>query len=163
MISRMEQALQTGGAIALVLMMLVVVIDVVGRNVFNSPLASGTEVTEVLMAGMAFFAFPLLALRQREITVDLFDAATGPSARRMQSAVAGLAAATVFGLLSGQLGVFAQRAMQNGETTAELQLPMTYVWWFMCAMSVTTALAALVVAAFAAAGRVVPLQGATHD
>lgn len=96
---------------------------------------------------MRAHGFPLLALRQKEITVDLIDAVTGPRVRRLQAVAVGLASALVFGLLSFQLGVFAQRALQNGETTAELQLPLTYLWWFMCAMAAATAMGALYVAA----------------
>jgi TRAP-type transport system small permease protein len=161
-ITRVERILQAGGATALVLMMAVVVVDVLGRNFFNRPLASGTEVTEMLMAAMAFLAFPLLALRQKEITVDLIDAATGPLVRRVQAAAAGLAAAGVFGLLSFQLGVFAQRALDNGETTAELQIPLTYLWWFMCAMAAATCAGALFVAARAATGQAAYAGGADH-
>ncbi len=163
MIKRLERILQAAGAGALVLMMVVVVVDVAGRNLFNRPLASGTEVTEMLMAALAFLVFPLLALREKEITVDLIDAATGPGVRRLQSAVAGLAACAVFGLMAFQLGVFAQRAQQYGETTAELQLPMAWVWWFMCAMAVVTSLCALAVAIRCAAGRLGSSVEARHD
>ena len=69
----LEKLVERIAAFALLLMMVVVLIDVIGRGLFNAPLASGTELTEILMAVMAFLAFPLLAYRQRDITVDLLD------------------------------------------------------------------------------------------
>lgn len=147
MIDRLERGVAIGAATALVLLVVVVVVDVVGRNVFNSPLASGTELTELLMAAMVFLSFPLLAWRQRDITVDLFDFLAGsPALRKFQVALAGLVGAIVFALLARQLVVFAQRAAASGESTAQLQIPLAYVWWVMCALSAVTALASLIVA-----------------
>ena len=148
MIKRVEGWMAIGAATVLVLLMLVVLVDVLGRNLFNSPLASGTELTEMLMAVLAFLSFPLLAYRQRDITVDLVDMLAGDRLKKLQIALAGTVGAIVFGLLSWQLVVFAGRAAQSGEATPQLHVPLAYAWWFMSVMSAVTALAALVVAVF---------------
>ena len=142
----LEKLVERIAAFALLLMMLVVLIDVIGRGLFNSPLSSGTELTEILMAVMAFLAFPLLAYRRRDITVDLLDMLGGKGLKKLQVGLAGLCGAVVFGLTAWQLTVFAKRALTNGEISAELHFPLTYLWWFMSAMAALTALAALVVA-----------------
>lgn len=142
---RIERLLGGASAAALVGLMAIVLIDVIGRNLLNSPLASGTELTEILMAVMAFLSFPLLAYRQRDITVDLFDTVTGITMKKLQAALAGVCGAMVFGLLSRQLAVFAERAMSNGETTAELHFPLSYLWWFMSFFAAVSAVAALLV------------------
>jgi TRAP-type transport system small permease protein len=152
-VRRLEKWLAGLAALALVLMMAVVLVDVIGRSLFNAPLASGTELTEMLMVLMTFTAFPVLAYRQRDITVDLLDLLQSPALRKVQLVLAGLAGTAVFGLTARQLAVFAQRAAGNGETTAELQFPLTYLWWFMSALAAMTALAALVVAVRALMGR----------
>jgi len=146
MIARMERWMGAAAATALVLLMLVVLVDVIGRNFFNSPLASGTELTELLLASLAFLSFPLLAYRQRDITVDLLDLMAGERLRRYQVALAGLVGATVFGLLAWQLVVFARRAARSGEATAQLKVPLQYAWWSMSVLAAVTSLAALVVA-----------------
>lgn len=133
-------------AFALLCMMFIVLIDVMGRSLFNAPLASGTELTEILMVILAFMALPVLTLRQRDITVDLLDLLQSRTLRKIQLALAGICGLAVFGLTARQLAVFALRAISNGETTAELQFPLTYLWWFMSLMAALTALAALVVA-----------------
>jgi TRAP-type C4-dicarboxylate transport system permease small subunit len=124
----------------------VVLVDVIGRGLYNAPLASGTELTEMLMAVMAFLAFPLLAYRQRDITVDLLDKLGGKELRKYRLALAGLVGGTLFGLTAFQLSVFARRAAINGEISSQLQIPLGYLWWFMSAMAALTAIAWLVVA-----------------
>ena len=143
-------------ALALTLMMLVVLVDVVGRGLFNAPLASGTELTEMLMAVMAFVAFPLLAYRQRDITVDLLDMFAGKDFKKYQIGLAGVIGAALFSLTAFQLTVFARRAATNGEISSELHLPLGYLWWFMSAMAALTALASLVVAVRAFSANPVP-------
>jgi TRAP-type transport system small permease protein len=146
MIKRVEGWVAAAAATALVLLMLVVLVDVIGRNLFNSPLASGTELTEMLMGTLAFLSFPLLAYRQRDITVDLVDMLAGDRLRRLQVALAGSIGAALFALLSWQAVVFAGRAAQSGEATPQLHVPLAYTWWCICVLAGITALAALVVA-----------------
>jgi TRAP-type C4-dicarboxylate transport system permease small subunit len=144
--NHIEKTVERIAALALTLMMLVVLVDVIGRGLFNAPLASGTELTEMLMAVMAFLAFPLLAYRQRDITVDLLDKLGGKELRKYRLALAGLVGGTLFGLTAFQLSVFARRAAINGEISSQLQIPLGYLWWFMSAMAALTAIAWLVVA-----------------
>lgn len=147
MIDKLERWMGRGAAAALVLLMLIVLIDVIGRDVFNKPLAAGVELTELAMAAMAFLSFPLLAWRQRDITIDLFDFLAGsPALRKLQVALAGVVGAIVFALLARQLVVFAQRAAESGESTAQLHIPLAYAWSVMCVLAAVTALASLVVA-----------------
>ena len=49
---RIERLLGGASALALVCLVAIVLVDVLGRNLLNSPLASGTELTEILMAVM---------------------------------------------------------------------------------------------------------------
>jgi TRAP-type C4-dicarboxylate transport system permease small subunit len=130
---------------ALILMMLVVLVDVVGRGIFNSPLAIGTDLTEVLMMVLVFLSFPLLTYRQRDITVDLFEVVHNPHFKKLQIALAGLCGALVFGLASWQFFIFGERAARSGEMMAEIKLPLSYVWYFMGAFGWITTLAALLV------------------
>jgi len=146
MIKRVEGWVAAAAATALVLLMLVVLIDVIGRNVFNRPLASGTELTEMIMGVLAFLSFPLLAYRQRDITVDLVDMLAGDRLHKVQVALAGSVGAVLFGLLSWQSVTMAVRAAQSGEATPQLHVPLSYTWWCISFLSGVTALAALVVA-----------------
>jgi len=147
MLSFVERWMARLAAAALVLLMVIVLIDVIGRDFFGRPLAAGTELTELVMAAMAFLALPLLAWRQRDITVDLFDFLSGTNTlQKVQVALAGIVGAIVYALLSWQMWVFAQRAMTNGEATAQLQFPLTYAWRAMSMLAAVAALASVIVA-----------------
>lgn len=146
MIKRIEAWVSVGAAVALVLLVLIVLLDVIGRNLFNSPLASGTELTEMLMGVLAFLSFPLLAYRQRDITVDLVDMLAGDRLQKLQVFLAGCVGAALFAVLSWQATVLAGRAALSGEATPQLHMPLSYIWWSISVLAGVTALAALVVA-----------------
>ena len=59
---------------AVILLGLVVLtcVDVVGRYFFNSPVVGAVELVRICMAGIIFFSFPLMFLRNDHIIVDLF-------------------------------------------------------------------------------------------
>lgn len=140
-----EEVLRQTAAVALLLMMTVVVVDVIGRGVFNTPLPSGTDLTEVSMMVMTFLAFPLLTYRQRDITVDLLQVVRNPQFKKLQVALAGLCGTLVFGLTSWQFLIFGERAARSGEMLSELKLPLSYAWYFMGLFGCITAVAALIV------------------
>jgi TRAP-type C4-dicarboxylate transport system permease small subunit len=147
MMRQLERWMEGLAAAALGVLMLIVLVDVIGRDVFNQPLAAGTELTELGMAFMAFVAFPLLALRQRDITVDLFDfVGGGGGTKRFQVVLAGLVGTAVYALVAWQMTTFARRATVSGEATSQMGLPLAWVWWFMCALAVLAATASLAVA-----------------
>jgi TRAP-type C4-dicarboxylate transport system permease small subunit len=156
----MSKTLERWGAIgagtALFALMIVVLLDVLGRNVLNKPLMGGTELTEVLMVVLSFLSFPLLAYRGKHIIVDLFSLPKAPFVRRLELAVTALIGAVVFGLLARQQGVLAMRAARSGEATSELHIPLSWVWWLMAAFSVVTVLVMLAGAVNAMRGRAEP-------
>jgi TRAP-type C4-dicarboxylate transport system permease small subunit len=147
MMNRLERLMEGLAAAALLGLMLIVLVDVIGRDVFNRPLAAGTELTELGMAFLAFVAFPLLALRQRDITVDLYDfiGGGGGGSKRYQVVLAGLVGTAVYGLLAWQMITFARRAAASGEATAQMGLPLGWVWWAMCILGALAAAASLAV------------------
>lgn len=150
---QVERFLTGTAALLLFLMMLVVVVDVFGRGVLNSPLSVGTELTELLMMAMVFVVLPLLAYRQRDITVDIVNIDSMPWVRTLQIALSGLCGTLVFVATVWQFVLFGRRAMESGEILAELQLPLGYVWYFMAAMGSVTALAFFAVLVAVLVGR----------
>lgn len=159
---KFERWVEIAAATALVCLMIIVLVDVIGRDVLNRPLAAGTELTEVAMAFMAFVAFPLLAFRQRDITVDLFETiGSGAVIRKLQILLAGLIGCLVYGLVSVQMVTFAKRASVSGEATPQMGLPLAAIWWFMCVLAALASIASLVVALAALTKH--PIDPAKHD
>ena len=60
-------------AIALVAMMLLTVVDVVGRYVFNHPVPGSSEIIEYLLATLVFGTLPIASAYEEHIVVDILD------------------------------------------------------------------------------------------
>lgn len=58
-------------AIVLLILVALTCVDVVGRYFFSSPLVGAVELVRICMAGIIFFSFPLMFLRNDHIIVDL--------------------------------------------------------------------------------------------
>ena len=59
---RVERTLTAVGSASLLVLMAIVFVDVVARNLLNSPLPWGTEVLEAVLGLMVFALYPVLAL-----------------------------------------------------------------------------------------------------
>lgn len=140
--ARLQRVLEAGSAFALLVLMLVVLVDVVGRNFFNKPLPWGTELLEIVLALMIFLLYPVLGLRSGHITVDLIQ--VPPWVQRVQRVLGGVIGATVFGIIAWCMGRQALRASGYGEATALLHIPLSLVIGGMSAMAIVTSFAFVV-------------------
>jgi TRAP-type transport system small permease protein len=135
---RIERALTAVGTLSLLALMLIVFIDVAGRNLFNSPLLWGTEVMEVLLGLMVFVFYPVLARRHGHIVVDLVPV---PRAlRAFQRLLAGGVGAALFGIIAWTCGRQAIRSAGYGDASAILGIPTAWVLWGMAALAALSAL-----------------------
>jgi len=107
------------------------VFDVIGRNLFRSPLAGATELTELALVGMTFLIYPYLARRRRHIVVDLFDNLMTPLVRRVQAIVSALLGAAIFGALAWRLWIIGERTVGYGDSTPYFNIPVGYAIQFM--------------------------------
>lgn len=105
-------------------LMMVTVVDVVGRSVFDRPLRGGYELSGLLLLVLFFVALPLATAGQRHITVNLIDKAAGP---RLQAALhlfytlAGAAVMIALAVYVARSGFASQR---YHEATMLLRLPI---------------------------------------
>jgi TRAP-type C4-dicarboxylate transport system permease small subunit len=135
------ERLSIGLACALLLVLTgITLLDVLGRDMFNKPLAGATELTELLLVGMTFLAYPAIAWRASHITVDLFDWFRSDALRRFQRMTIGLLGALAFGGLAWQLGTNGVRAEGYGDVTPSLGLHLSWALWFMALLSVITSI-----------------------
>jgi TRAP-type transport system small permease protein len=142
LIRRFETTLEAASAACLIALMLIVLVDVVGRDLLNSPLSAATEVLEILVAAMVFFVYPVLGYHQKHITVDLLH--FSPKVQRAQRFVGALFGIIAFALIACCVGRQALRAMDYGEQSPILGIPLGGV------LAGMSALAAVTVAGFAA-------------
>ena len=139
---RLCRAFALAGGLVLVAMMLMSLVSIIGRAVFNQPLPGDYELVQ-LGCAIAVAAFlPFCQMRGGHVLVDFFTANSRPAVRAaldtLGALLLGLAAAVLtWRLAAGAIGM----RVANDQTTI-LEIP---TWWAMALMVPSFAL-------FAAAG-----------
>jgi TRAP-type C4-dicarboxylate transport system permease small subunit len=140
----LETVLGVAAAAVLFSMMAITAVDVIGRYVFNKPLAGGFEITEMLLALLIYCGLPLVSKRREHIVIDTFDAFMSERVKRCFDVIADV---ICFLTLSGIGFLIFRRAVrvaEYGDTTTVLRLPLAPVAYAMGVMIVMAALIHLV-------------------
>ena len=132
------------GAIILLGLVLLTCVDVIGRYVFNSPLVGAVELVRLCMAGIIFFSFPLMFLRNDHIIVDLI-----PFFRRgWVGWVTAIITLLMIMLVAWKIGDrvfdYAIRALEDNDMTEYLAIPRWPVVSFITLSIFSAAFAAFV-------------------
>lgn len=127
-------------AIVMFLMMLVTLIDVLGRYLFSAPLDGAYELTELMLAAVIFLGLPLITAEGGHIAVDLLDSIFGSKGQRIQNGLIELINVLAFGTFTWVLWEHALKVQRYADTTAVLQIPLA---WLAFMMALTTGLATL--------------------
>lgn len=133
-----------GATISFLLIALITFIDVVGREVFSSPIPGGYEIIQVLMTIGVFFSLPIVALRQGHVRVDLLYQAFPPALARVADILAWLVSVTFFALLAYAIFLFFQHATGTGERSVFLQVPYWLVALVMAVFLAATTICCLI-------------------
>jgi TRAP-type C4-dicarboxylate transport system permease small subunit len=138
---RADALLGAGASAILMAMMLLTVVDVVARYVFNRPLRGAFEVTELMLVVLIFAGLPLVSFGDEHAVMDFIDRLLGPRGQRaLLRAVDALNAAFMF-LLTWLMWRKADRIWAYRDATDVLRVlygPFVYF------MAVTLALAGLI-------------------
>jgi len=127
------------GAVLFAMMMLTAV-DVVGRYVFNRPVAGAFEVTEMMLTALIYCGLPLVSQRRDHIVIDTFDYLMSRGVKRGLDMMAEvLCSLTLFGLAYLVFGR-AARVAQYGDTTTVLRLQLAPVAYLMAVMLLVAAI-----------------------
>lgn len=127
-------------AIVMFMMMLVTLIDVLGRYLFSSPLNGAYELTELMLAAVIFLGLPLITAEGGHIAVDLLDSLFGSWGQRFQNGLIEVINVLAFGTFTWVLWENALKVQRYADTTAVLQIPLS---WLAFMMAITTGLATL--------------------
>jgi len=123
-LERATRGLALAGGVLLVGVLVMTVISVAGRYLFNAPIPGDYEITE-LACGVAVFAFlPYCQLNRANIVVEFFTARLSRRAKRMLDTVHSFAFAVVAVLMAWRLAVGGLSKMADGQTTLYLGIPM---------------------------------------
>lgn len=131
-------------ALALFLMMLITLLDVVGRYVVNRPFPGAAELVQYLMLGFIFLALPLVTLRREHISISLIDSVLGPRARRLQGSLVAACSALVAAVLSVRLWQHGEMLATNRDVIGYLNLPLYPAAFFASALCAVTSIVVVV-------------------
>jgi TRAP-type C4-dicarboxylate transport system permease small subunit len=96
-----EAVLGVAASAILMGLMLLTVVDVVARYVFNRPVRGAFEVTELLLLVLIFAGLPLVSFADEHALMDFIDGLLAPAGRsRVRRAVHLVCATLMFGLAS---------------------------------------------------------------
>jgi TRAP-type C4-dicarboxylate transport system permease small subunit len=125
----------------LLAMMLLTVVDVVARYVFNRPVRGAFEVTELMLLVLIFAGLPLVSWADEHAVMDFIDRLLGPRGqRRLEALVQCVNAAFLF-LLAWLVWLKADRIRAYGDATDVLRIVYGPFVYF---MAVTLGLAGLI-------------------
>lgn len=129
--------------LALFVMMMITVVDIIGRSVFNAPIMGSVEVTQVSLAIMIVCAFPLIVRDEEHISVDLLDHFIPRWLTPYRQLCIHLMSAVAVSLLTWQLYKYAVRAFRYGDVTEFLRIPIGYVLAIMAFMGAVSVLSSV--------------------
>jgi len=110
------------GLVTLMAMVLLVVVDVVIRRLFNSPLSFSFELIEVFLVVCVFFALTYTTSLQRHISVNVLTSRF-PEAQRIIDIVTDFISMVVFALIGWQSILQAAFIRDIGKVTGILGIP----------------------------------------
>ena len=110
-------------SIILLLLVVLTVIDVIGRYFFSSPLVGAVELVRICMAGIIFFSVPYMFLRSDHIVVDLLPMFRDGKLARVTRLLFLLTTMVITIYLGMRVFGYAVRAFEDGDTTEYLFLP----------------------------------------
>lgn len=129
-------------------MMLLVAADVAGRYLIGHPLPGAIELVQYAMVFVVFSALPTVTLKRRHISLDVLHDRLGGWARRLQWFAVCTSSAVVLGIESWLLFNRSQSMRLNEDVIGYLNLPVYPAGYFMCALTLISALVMLLAAAY---------------
>ena len=133
------------GALLIGLMVLTVV-NIVGRWLFDTPLPGAVELTEIGMVAIVFMGLAYAQVRGDHIRVDLLYERLGARGRRVLDLFATLVSFATVVAMTWRLWVYAGQLEVSGRTTSVLRIPLSWVAWIAVAGGVFYAVAIVVTA-----------------
>jgi len=129
---------------ALVILMMVTVLDVLMRYLFNRPIRASLETVEVMLLVFVFNGMAAAFFGRRHIVIDLLDGVFGARFTSVLIRVADVLSVLCLGLLVWAMLLPATQAYQYGDVKMELPIPIYVLWIVALASLAGTIFCALV-------------------
>lgn len=126
----LEGTLGLAAGLILVSLVMITVVDVIGRYVFSAPLKGAFELTELLVAALVFAALPLTTERREHVEVDLLQPLSRGPLGRATDLMVGVFSALLLLTFAWRLWVYALQLQADGTATNALGLPLAPFGFF---------------------------------
>ena len=128
-LERLARLVAIAGGMLLIGVVLMTVISVLGRYLFNAPIPGDYELTE-LACGIAVFAFfPYCHARGGNIVVEFFTGGLPTRHKTALGTVHNIAFTLVAGVITWRLFVGGMHKLEDGETTLFLGIPIHWAYF----------------------------------
>lgn len=131
-------------ASALFALMILTVMDVIGRYFLSKPVLGATELTEIGLAIVIFSVMPVVTWRGVHIVVDLIDIFVSNTILRIFTAISSIIITTSLLFVSHRIWELGVRMLRRGITTDFLFIESGYVLQFIAVFSWLTGISALI-------------------
>ncbi|MEM9584078.1 MAG: TRAP transporter small permease [Pseudomonadota bacterium] len=128
----------TFSALCLFSIMILTVIEVIGRYAFNAPIFGRQDLAQILLALSIFLAFPVVTLRGEQIDVDLLDTLFSKRAAFWRDRFIALLISIALLTMGYWLFARAEKVLSRGITTELLFLPKYPLVYFIAAIVTVT-------------------------
>ena len=118
----------------LLAMMLLTVVDVVGRYVFNRPLRGAFELTELMLLVLIFAGLPLVSYADEHVTMDFIDRLLSPRGQLVLRRATQVISAALMLLLAWLVWFKADRIWAYRDATDVLRIVYGPFVYFMAVM-----------------------------
>jgi len=130
----------TLSALCLFSIMILTVVEVIGRYLFNAPIFGRQDIAQILLALSIFLAFPVVTLRGEQIDVDLLDGLFSERAAIWRDRLIAVLVAVSLLTMGYWLFARAEKVMSRGITTELLFLPKFPLIYFIAIVVTATGL-----------------------
>jgi TRAP-type C4-dicarboxylate transport system permease small subunit len=125
--------------IMLLAIVVVTLLDVFGRYIFNRPLPGGFELTEIMMAVLIFVSMPVVTREDGHIKVDILDLMLPAGARFYQELLGNFVGCAMCLILAWGMWAKAQDLASYGSYSDVLKIPTSPVAYLITIMLILTA------------------------
>lgn len=130
----LQAALRRMAELFMVALALLTLADVLGRYFFNISVIGAVELTEILMVGVIFCGIILATMAHEHVAVDLVPLPFGVMGRKVMLVLCNLLAGGISAVLGAASWSQAKDALEYGDRTTMLDLPLAPVVFFMSFM-----------------------------
>ena len=126
-------------AILIFAMMILTFVDVVGRQVFDSPVPAGFEITELMVGYTIYLGLPLICARSEHISIGLFEHLFKGAIKRIQGVVLNVLLGVLTLIWTRELWIHAAKLDQHNEILMFLKIERAPFIYVMCAFTLLAA------------------------